>query len=122
MRKEVFEQLKKELVLVGAIFAIIVLTAKLVFIKEELFVVLRAIASIFWLIVLPGYFIMFYWSQELKFFERLIIGIGVATAVTGLLSYYTGLIGVHIKYHIFLLPLVIIIVSVLVSLRAKSDK
>lgn len=120
MRKPAFEQLKRELLLIGAMFIILFIIMKFIFGKEDFFVVLRAIASIFWLIVIPGYFIMFYWSQELKFFERLIIGICAGTATIGLLSYYTGLSGIHIKYHIFLLPLVLIIGGLAVSLRVKE--
>jgi len=120
LRKEVFEQLKRELPLIGAMFLILLIIIKFIFAKEELFVVLRAVAGIFWIIVIPGYFIMFYWSQELKFFERFIIGICAGTAVIGLLSYYIGLAGIHIKYHIYLLPLVMSIGGFAAGIYAKE--
>ena len=111
MKKETFEQFKKELLIIGFIFLVIFLSFKLIFLSEKFFVVLRTVFAMFWLLVIPGYFIMLYWIEELKFFERFIIGIAAGTAIIGLASYYIGLLGLHIKYHTFLLPLVMIVLG-----------
>lgn len=117
MRKEIFEQAKKELIMIAALFVFAVLAFKLIFLPEDFFVVLRTVAAIFWVLAVPGFAIMFYWHQELKFHERLIIGIGIGTALMGLLSYYTGLMGLHVKYHAAVLPLFLILIGALLSLR-----
>lgn len=117
MKKETFEQLKKELLIIGVIFAVTFIAFKIIFLSENFLVVLRTVFAIFWLLVLPGYFIMFYWKEELQFFERLIIGVAVGTAITGLLSYYIGLLGLHIKYHTFLLPIILIVIGVVLNWR-----
>lgn len=115
MKKETFDLLKKELSIIGLIFIAAFIAFKIIFLTENLFVVLRAVFAIFWLFVLPGYFVMFYWKEELKLFERLIIGIAVGTAVIGLASYYIGLLGLHIKYHTVVLPIVLIILGLMIN-------
>lgn len=117
MRKEIFEQAKKELVMIAVLFVLAVLAFKAIFLPEDFLVVLRTVATIFWVLAVPGFAVMFYWREELKFHERLIIGIGVGTTLMGLLSYYTGLIGLHVKYHAILLPLFLILIGIVLSLR-----
>ncbi|MBI2653409.1 hypothetical protein HYX02_01220 [Candidatus Woesearchaeota archaeon] len=113
MKKETFDLLKNELLIIGLIFVVTFIAFKIIFLTENFFVVLRTVLAIFWLLVLPGYFIMFYWKEQLKFFERLIIGVAVGTAIIGLTSYYIGLLGLHIKYHTVLLPIGLILVGIL---------
>ena len=117
MKKEVFEQIKKELIMLAVIFLVAFLAFKLIFSSEDFFIVLRTVMAIFWLLVVPGFVIMFYWNEELKFYERLIIGIGFGTVLIGLLSYYTGLMGLHVKYHMFVLPTTIIAIGIIINLR-----
>ena len=119
MKKEVFEQMKKELIMIAVIFILALLAFKAVFLREDFFIVLRTVTAIFWVLVLPGFVIMLYWREELKFYERLIIGIGIGTVLTGLLSYYAGLMGLSVKYHAVLLPLVIIIAGLMLAISRK---
>ena len=121
MRKEAFEQMKKELAIISAIFVLTFLAFKAIFLSEDFFIVLRTVAAIFWVLVLPGFAIMLYWREELKFYERLIIGIGVGTALIGLLSYYTGLMSLHVKYHAILLPLAIILAGFIMAATRKYN-
>lgn len=111
MKKETFDLLKKELLVIGIIFVFTFIAFKILFMPENFFVVLRTVFAIFWLFVLPGYFVMLYWKEELKFFERLIIGIAMGTAVIGLTSYYIGLLGLHIRYHTVVLPIGLILIA-----------
>ena len=119
MRKEAFEQMKNELIIMAVIFILTLLAFKAVFLQENFLVVLRTVTSIFWILIMPGFVIMSYWQEELKFYERLIIGIGVGTVLIGLLSYYAGLAGLHVKYHAILLPLAIILAGFIIAATRK---
>jgi len=109
--------MKKELMYIGLLFIIALVVFKIAFFKEEVTVLLRTVLSLFWLFVLPGYFILLYWKEKLGFMERFIVGIMVSAAIIGIASYYIGLIGLNIKYHIALLPLVLIIIGIVAAIR-----
>lgn len=111
LKKEVFETVKKELMLIGLSFLLLLVIFKLVFFKENLLVLFRNVLSLFWLFVLPGYFVMLYWKEKLNFLERFVIGIALAAGIIGIFSYYLGLIGLNIRYHVALLPLAIILLG-----------
>ncbi len=117
MKKEVFEDMKKELMYIGLLFIIALVVFKIAFFKEEVTVLLRTVLSLFWLFVLPGYFILLYWKEKLGFMERFIVGIMVSAAIIGIASYYIGLMGMNIKYHTALLPLVLIIIGIVAAIR-----
>ena len=117
MKKEVFETIKKEMKYTGILFLLALAIFKIAFFKEDFIVLSRSVLSIFWLFVLPGYFILLYWRQKLEFFERFIIGIALSAGVIGISSYYLGLIGLNIKYHIFVLPLALILIGIAINLR-----
>ncbi len=117
MKKEVFEDMKKELMYIGLLFIIALVVFKIAFFKEEVTVLLRTVLSLFWLFVLPGYFILLYWKEKLGFVERFIVGIMVSAAIIGIASYYIGLMGMNIKYHTALLPLVLIIIGIVAAIR-----
>jgi len=117
LKKEVFEDMKKELMYIGLLFIIALVVFKITFFKEEVTVLLRTVLSLFWLFVLPGYFILLYWKEKLGFMERFIVGIMVSAAIIGIASYYIGLMGMNIKYHTALLPLVLIIIGIVAAIR-----
>jgi len=117
LKKEVFEDMKKELMYIGLLFIIALVVFKIAFFKEEVTVLLRTVLSLFWLFVLPGYFILLYWKEKLGFMERFIVGIMVSAAITSIASYYIGLIGLNLKYHAILLPLVLIIIGIAAAIR-----
>ena len=122
MKKEAFEQLKKELLIIVLIFIAALIAFKVIFLPESFLVVFRTVLAIFWLLVLPGFFIMFYWREELKFFERLIIGIAVGTSIIGLASYYIGLMGLNIKHHTILLPSIMIAAGLITAFNKKPSQ
>lgn len=117
LKKEVFELIGKELKYIGIVFALIFVALKIAFYKEGLLVVLRTSVSLLWLFVFPGYFLMLYWREKLQFLERLIIGIALSAAVIGIVSYYLGLAGLHVKYHTFLLPTLLIVIGIFINLK-----
>ena len=111
--KEIFNKAKKEFLYLLIIFITFSILFKIIFFKENLIVILRVILSIFWMFAIPGYFILFYWHEKLEFAERLIMGIALSAAIIGIFSYYFGIMGLNIKYHIALLPLAMITASTL---------
>jgi uncharacterized membrane protein len=117
LKKEVFEDVKKELQYVGILFLIALIIFKIAFFKENILVLSRTVLSLFWLFVLPGYFIMLYWKEKIGFLERFIIGVALSAAIIGIFSYYLGLMGLNIRYHTFVLPLVLILAGLLANLR-----
>ena len=120
MKKEIFDLIKKELRYVGILLIATLIIFKIAFFKENIIVLLRNVLSVFWLFVLPGYFMMLYWKEKLGFTERFIIGIVLAAAVIGVASYYLGLVGLDIKFHAVALPLILIAASLTVNLRARE--
>ena len=120
LKKEILNKLKKELSYIGILFILFVLIFKIIFFKENLTVIFRTVISIFWIFALPGYFILFYWHRKLRFTERLIVGTALSIATIGIFSYYLGIIGLDIRYHTIILPLVIILISGWINLRIIS--
>lgn len=115
MKKEIFNL--KELKYIGFLFIIVLIIFKIAFYKENLVVLFRNVLSLFWLFALPGYFIMLYWKEQLGFVERFVIGVAIAAAIIGIFSYYIGLIGLNIKYHAVVLPLILILIGAVINLR-----
>ena len=64
MKKELFELVKKEFKHIVVLLALGLIIFKIAFFKEELIVIFRYVLSLFWLFVLPGYFIMLYWQKS----------------------------------------------------------
>jgi len=120
LKKEIFDLIKKELQYIFLLFILSLIIFKIAFFKENIIVLLRNILSLFWLFVLPGYFMMLYWKEKLGFTERFIIGIALAAAVIGIVSYYLGLVGWDIKFHAVILPLILIAASLTVNLRTRE--
>lgn len=122
MKKEVFELVKREMKYVGILFLLSIVIFNIVFYKENFVVLIRNVLSLFWLFVLPGYFIMLYWNEKLEFAERFIIGIALSAAIIGIFSYYIGLVGLNIKYHAVVLPLVLLSISIAINLKRKNHE
>ena len=121
MKKEILSKLKKELGYIGILLILFILVFKIIFFKENLMVVFRTVLSIFWMFILPGYFILFYWKEKLNFTERLIIGIALSAAVIGILSYYLGIIGINIRYHTIILPLIMILAGIFLNVKEIKE-
>jgi uncharacterized membrane protein len=122
LKKEVFDGLKEEFKYIGIMFLLALIAFKIAFHKESLIVLFKQILSLFWIFALPGYFIMLFWKEKLQFLERFIIGIALSAAVIGTFSYYLGLAGLNIKYHVIILPLVLVLVGVIAHINRVSSK
>ena len=119
MKKEIFDTVKKEFIYVLFLFFIALIIFKITFFKESILVLLRNVLSLFWLFVIPGYFIMLYWHEKIEFIERFFIGILLSAAIIGMSSYYIALLGLNIKYHAVLIPSVLILIGIVSNLIKK---
>ena len=112
---------KKEARILLFVFILNLIIFKICFYKEILFIIIKLIFSIWWLFIIPGYFIMFNYKEDISFLERFFFGIVLGMIVYAIFSYPLGLLGVHIKYHVFIIPLTEIIFSALVFFYKKHS-
>src|SRR3989338_11698010 len=115
LKREIFDL--KELKYLGILFLLALIAFKIAFFRENSIVLLRSVVAIFWLFVVPGYFIMLYWQNKLDFIERAVAGIGISAAIIGILSYYISLAGLNLRFHSVILPLIIIFVGFVINLK-----
>jgi uncharacterized membrane protein len=116
------KDIKKELVSLTILFVALVIIGKIVFYQEAIFVIARFIAAFYWLLILPGFFLMYYWKERLGFLERLLLGVALGASILGISSYYLGLLGLHIKYHYMVIPSVMLIIGLAIVLRGGSKE
>jgi uncharacterized membrane protein len=100
LRKEIFDAVKEEYRSIAMAFGIFVIILKIAFFRDSFYSILKTAISLFWLFAIPGYFIMLKWKGNLDFLERIFIGTFLAAALSGLLSYHAGLIGLNLRYHV----------------------
>ena len=112
--KELTNKLKKEAMILLILYLLGLIIFKFIFNKEQLGVVIKVVFGLFWLFVLPGFSLMYYWHDKLDFTERAIIGTAMSLALIGIMSYHAGLIGLHVKNHAIVFPLVILVGGILV--------
>lgn len=114
MNKELSKKLKKESIYILSLFVLVIIIFKVVFHKEQLSTVIKVISGFFWLFVLPGFSLIYYWQDKLDFIERLIIGIAGGLALVGIISYHLGLLGLHTKYHALIIPPILLTLGIIV--------
>ncbi len=100
--------MKKEMLNLGMSFAVFFLIFWAAFIKENIITVAWTAASIYWLFVIPGFAIMHHWRNSLEFIERLIMGAVLGLAIVGVVGYNLSVIGLHMKYHTVILPVLML--------------
>jgi uncharacterized membrane protein len=122
--KEILIKLKKESLWLLVLLAVSLILFKIVFYKESILVILKTTLSLYWLFVLPGFALMYYWEKKLGFAERFVIGIFIQAAIVGIMSYYLGLLGLHVKYSGIVIPVLSLAVGfyVMFFLKEKVDK
>tara|TARA_Y100000310_G_scaffold36378_1_gene34272 strand:+ start:4761 stop:5111 length:351 start_codon:yes stop_codon:yes gene_type:complete len=111
--------IKKDLVNLSYILLAGIVILKILFYNEDFPTILRTLLAFFWLFILPGFSLMYYWEDKLNFTERFLIGVAASAAIIGTCSYYLGLIGLDIKYHGILLPLLLLAIGSIIILRKK---
>ncbi len=104
-----------ELKVLAISYLVFVFVLFMVFYKSDFWTVFRVVSSIYWMFILPGYFVSL--LIYLDFLERFIIGISIQTALFGLISYYVGLLGWHVFSHGIFIPLLIMLFVLLFIIR-----
>ncbi len=122
MDQKLITHLKQDAKVLVLLFLGVILLFWIAFYKESFTVVLRAAMSLFWLFILPGFYIMYYWVDRLSFMERFVLGILTSLAITGLAGYYLNIVLVHIKYYPYVVPFATLIVAgVLIFRKSKKN-
>jgi hypothetical protein len=113
----VLEVLKEDLKKLGILFIILFGIFLVLFRKENFFINLRTIFAIFWIFVLPGFFISY--MLNLNFAERTVIGCAISAAIIGISAYFLGLMGINLLYTFIILPLIMIGIGISLIIRKK---
>lgn len=117
MKKEDFDTFKKELVYIVIAFALFAVAMQIIFYKESFLVVLRMSFSVFWLCAIPGYSLMYFWRESLDLAQRIVIGSALSLAVVAVFSYQLGLLGINIKYHWIVFPVILTAAGIAANYR-----
>ncbi len=112
--------IKGEAIKLASAAALLAIALKIAFYRQDFIATTRAALSIFWMMTLPGYALLYYWKEKLGFAERIVIGTAAGAAVTAIASYYLGIAGLHVKYHGIALPVAMLIVAALAAKRKKA--
>jgi hypothetical protein len=115
-------KIKENAIYIVIMFILLNILLKIVFHKELFSNILKISFGIFWIFVIPGFCIMYYWADKLNFFQRFIIGTAVGSGIIGTLSYYLGLAGLNIKYHVITLPLLFSIIGITAATIKNKKK
>ena len=115
------KQIKNELIYLIISFIVMIIIFKIAFINEGIAIILRTVSSLYFMFIVPGFALLYYWNDKLSFIERFVLSLAVSGAIIGIVSYYLGLAGLHIKYTIIHLPALIIIIAVLINWK-RSQK
>lgn len=117
---ELTNKLKKEGLYILILFAVFLIIFKLLFFKENFWVITKTVFSLFWLFIIPGFALIYYWHDSLDFIERLIIGSALGFAVIGVIGYNLGLIGINMGYQLWIIPIASIIIGILILLKKRQ--
>jgi len=112
--------LQMEIRNLGVLLLLLVIIMKLVFFRQDFLTTTRTAIALFWMFVLPGYAILYYWKDKIDFAERVVVGVALAAGFIAITSYYLGLAGVHIKYHGIILPLAMLGIAAIILMKKKS--
>ncbi|MFH1052969.1 MAG: hypothetical protein V1740_00995 [Candidatus Woesearchaeota archaeon] len=111
MDQKLLNKIKNEGIYVLILLVLTLVLFKLVFFKESVLVILRTVVSLYWLFIIPGIAMMYYWHDKLKFFERMIVGTALNIGLFIIFSYNISIMGLHIKWHIWVWPVLVLLGS-----------
>lgn len=110
---ETQHDLKQDILWIIAATVIIGIIIKILFPLSGITEVAKLVAGVLWLFSLPGYCIMLPWRNEIELKERIIVGMLAAAGLFAVSSYYFGILGLHIKYHTILFPIIVVLASII---------
>lgn len=88
---------------------------KIVLYRESFAVLFLTLLRFFYVTIIPGLVVSFCLRDRLSFVFRLVLGSVFALAFTGIASYYLGIFGVHVKYHVYIIPPFLMLLGLLLS-------
>jgi len=83
---------------------VFVIFLKVIFYSEALLTILKLVAAISWLLIIPSFFIFKEHSLE-----NMTVGMLFSAVIVGLGSYYLGLVGISFSISAVILPLAVIL-------------
>lgn len=110
----------KETKFLLGLFLVLYIIFQIVFYKQNFMTVLKTVISLFWVFILPGYFLMLYWHKKIGLLERLVAGTLLSAALIGITSYYVGIAGLNVNFHSIILPPMLIAIGFLVNLKTDQ--
>ena len=114
--------MKDDAIVVIAAYFILIILLKAAFYQEPLLSVIRIVASLYWLFLLPGMALSYFFFRDVTAVERIIISFIMGAACVGLILYFSGLLGVNLKYMSWLGPILVIgIAGYLIFRREKKE-
>ncbi|MBI2139371.1 hypothetical protein HYU14_00485 [Candidatus Woesearchaeota archaeon] len=115
------QQLKEDGKKIGLGFAAAAILLQAVFYRGSFFVIFKMSLSLFWLFVIPGFFLLYLFRKEMPFLERFVMGTILGMAFFGVIGYNLRIIGMAAIYQAWLLPILGIgIGAFALSRREKS--
>lgn len=105
--------LVRESASIGIVYLVVLLAFRIVFYRQDFLAVVSVVSGLFYLFVIPGIFIMWNYRQKFDFLERLVFGFALCAGCLGIVSYHMGLLGLHVKYHMLIIPPAIILAAVI---------
>ncbi|MBW2974426.1 hypothetical protein KY366_01795 [Candidatus Woesearchaeota archaeon] len=117
---KIIQQLKKEGIIIGELFLIFLVIFKFLFLKSSFILVFRTVFSIFWLYLIPGFCLMYYFVEKMDIVERMIIGTIFGFAVSSLFGYNLGLMGIKVGVQVLLIPVSALVVSAFIIYRKSK--
>lgn len=114
--------LKRESLYLIYLFVALCLIFKIVFYQEKVLVLFRAVLGFFWLFILPGFAVMYYWTDKFDFLERLIFGAVLGVAIIGISSYYLTLFKINLHWQYLIIPVIMLAVSGIMVWRKSKKK
>ena len=123
LNNELIIKIKRESIMLLGILLAAILILKIAYYKEGLISIAKLVLSFFWIFVIPGSLLMFYYENKIGFIRRLLFGTVLGMAVVGLLSYYLGITILDFNYHAYIIPLILIAVSItIIFLRLRKKE
>lgn len=117
---KLIQKVKEESIQIGILFLVFFIVFKIFFMKSNIVLVFRTLFAIFWLSVIPGFYLMYYFVEKINFIERLIAGTILGFAISGLFGYNLGWMGIKVNLQVILVPIAALIVAGIIILRKNS--
>jgi hypothetical protein len=106
----------EDLKYLGISFAVMFVIFSAAFHKSGMFLALKLTLGLYWLFILPGFFLLLAYEKKLSFFERLVAGTVIGAVLMTVFGYYIGIIfALNIKYYPWFLPPIFIIAGYYLS-------